>query len=267
MTEAGTGSAAGAGGGGAGAGLTAAARLALHLDQRRRQGEPGLVPESMTVVELLGMARQATAAPVSGAGERADARQDDEEVVHATLPALREAALGCTRCGLSESRKQVVFADGSPSARLMVVGEAPGAREDATGLPFVGQAGQLLDLILASVGLSRQESAYICNVLKCRPPRNRNPLPAEIECCKPWLEGQIRFVNPQVILAAGTFAAQWLTGESKPLHRLRGRVHAHQGVPLVVTYHPAALLRNPGWNRLCWDDLQLLCRIMDGTDA
>ena len=176
---------------------------------------------------------------------------------------LRETALACTRCRLAEGRKTVVFSDGNPSGRLMVVGEAPGADEDATGVPFVGQAGKLLDLMLASVALSRRESVYICNVLKCRPPGNRNPQPDEIEACAPLLKRQIELVAPEVLLAVGLFAAQWLTGSTKALGRLRGEVYGYQGVPLVVTYHPAALLRNPGWSRLVWEDLQLLCQVMD----
>lgn len=187
------------------------------------------------------------------------------EAASADYRALRDMALACTRCRLAEGRRHVVFADGNPSGRLMVVGEAPGAQEDATGLPFVGQAGKLLDLMLASVGLSRRETVYICNVLKCRPPGNRNPLPDEIEACAPLLKRQIDLVAPEALLAAGTFAAQWLTGTKKPLGKLRGEVYSYQGVPLVVTYHPAALLRNPGWNRLGWDDLQLLRRVMDGS--
>ena len=178
--------------------------------------------------------------------------------------ALRELALGCTRCRLSETRTQVVFSDGSADARLMVVGEAPGANEDATGLPFVGQAGRFLDLLLACVDLDRERSVYIANVLKCRPPGNRNPLQDEIDCCSPYLRKQIELVAPQALLAVGTFAAQLLTGQSSSLGRLRGTVHAYEGVPLVVTYHPAALLRNPKWTRPVWDDLQLLREIMEG---
>jgi DNA polymerase len=159
----------------------------------------------------------------------------------------------------------VVFSDGSPHARLVVVGEAPGANEDATGLPFVGAAGQFLDLLLATVDLSRKDSVYICNVLKCRPPGNRNPLPDEIESCVPYLTKQLELVAPRALLAVGTFAAQALTGEQKPLGRLRGTVHGYQGIPLVVTYHPAALLRNAGWTRSFWDDLQLLRQVMDGA--
>lgn len=192
-----------------------------------------------------------------------DARLAPARIGTADYEELRGAALACTRCRLAEGRRNVVFSDGNPAGRLMVVGEAPGADEDASGLPFVGRAGRLLDLILASVSLSRKESVYICNVLKCRPPGNRNPMPDEIESCAPLLKRQIELVAPEVLLAVGSFAAQWLTGTTKPVGRLRGEVYGYQGVPLVVTYHPAALLRNPGWDRLVWEDLQLLCQIMD----
>lgn len=176
---------------------------------------------------------------------------------------VRDLALGCTRCGLSETRNQVVFSDGNPDARLVVVGEAPGANEDRTGLPFVGAAGKLLDLMLASVDLSRKDSVYICNVLKCRPPGNRNPLPAEIKACSPFLLRQLELVKPRALLAVGTFAAQLLTSVDAPLGTIRGTVHRYQGIPLVVTYHPAALLRNSGWVQPAWDDLQLLRQVMD----
>jgi DNA polymerase len=147
----------------------------------------------------------------------------------------------------------------------VVVGEAPGAREDETGLPFVGPAGRFLDLLLTCVYLSREESVYICNVLKCRPPGNRNPLPEEIGACAPFLERQLELVAPRALLAVGTFAAQSLTGLQKPLGRLRGEVHGYRGIPLVVTYHPAALLRNAKWTRAFWDDLQLLRSVIDSV--
>jgi DNA polymerase len=184
-------------------------------------------------------------------------------VLPAEHDALKELVSGCTRCGLSGTRTQVVFNDGVPTARLVVVGEAPGQNEDETGLPFVGAAGKLLDLFLMTIDLSRKESVYICNVLKCRPPGNRNPLPDEIEACRPILERQIEIVAPEVILGVGTFAAQWLTGLQQPLGRLRGTVHAYRGVPLVVTYHPAAVLRNQGWARPTWEDFQLLRDVLD----
>lgn len=177
---------------------------------------------------------------------------------------VRAVALGCQRCRLAEGRTQVVFSDGNPDGRLMVVGEAPGAREDETGLPFVGPAGKLLDLLLASVDLSREESVYICNVLKCRPPGNRDPLADEIEACTPYLRRQIDLVSPELILGVGKFAGQFLTGRSSALGKLRGEVYSYEGVPVVVTYHPAALLRNSGWTRATWDDFQLVRRILDG---
>lgn len=176
---------------------------------------------------------------------------------------LRSSALQCTRCTLADGRTQVVFADGSPDAAVMVVGEAPGANEDRTGLPFVGRAGKLLDLILASADLSRSRNVYICNVLKCRPPGNRNPRPDEIETCSPWLRRQIELVKPQAILAVGTFSGQLLSGKDVALGKLRGQVYTYQGIPLVVTYHPAALLRNPRWVRPTWDDVQLLRGVLD----
>ncbi len=246
-----------------------AARLAAYLHQRRRIGEPGVVADQIEPGELIAMlkssratGRPATAPPTPTASVASHAAAV-EGTASQGYDALREMALVCTRCRLSEGRRHVVFSDGNPAARLMVVGEAPGAREDATGLPFVGQAGKLLDLMLASVSLSRRDSVYICNVLKCRPPGNRNPLPDEIDACAPLLKGQIELVAPEVLLAVGSFAAQWLTGATRPLGKLRGKVYSYQGVPLVVTYHPAALLRNPGWNRLCWDDLQLLRQVLD----
>ena len=259
------------------------ARLAAYVDQRRRMGEPGIVPGGLAPGELLGFlasrleVRQKVGVDVKGGvagakvGAKAgvpaeadtDARPAPARIGTADYEELRGAALACTRCRLAEGRRNVVFSDGNPAGRLMVVGEAPGADEDASGLPFVGRAGRLLDLILASVSLSRKESVYICNVLKCRPPGNRNPMPDEIESCAPLLKRQIELVAPEVLLAVGSFAAQWLTGTKKPVGRLRGEVYGYQGVPLVVTYHPAALLRNPGWDRLVWEDLQLLGQIMD----
>jgi DNA polymerase len=179
------------------------------------------------------------------------------------LDGLREIARACIRCGLAKERTQVVFSDGNPSAQVAVVGEAPGANEDRTGLPFVGAAGKLLDLLLATVDLSREDSVYICNVIKCRPPGNRNPLPDEIACCAPYLLKQLELVRPRAILAVGNFAAQLLVGRSEPLGKLRGRVYAYHGTPLVVTYHPAALLRSSAWTRPTWEDLQLLRRVLD----
>ncbi|NNM32893.1 MAG: uracil-DNA glycosylase [Gemmatimonadetes bacterium] len=204
----------------------------------------------------------------TAAGETA---ADPQVPADAPLPddydALRETALACTRCRLCEGRTQVVFSDGPRDARLMVVGEAPGANEDQTGVPFVGAAGQYLDLLLSTVGLSRAESVYIANVLKCRPPGNRDPKPDEIETCSPYLRKQIDLVRPEALLAVGSFSGKLLTGRDKvSLGKLRGEVHSYHGVPLVVTYHPAALLRNPRWVRPFWDDLQLLRQVLAGGD-
>lgn len=179
---------------------------------------------------------------------------------------LEEVALGCRRCALHEGRQHVVFGEGTSDARLLCVGEAPGAVEDETGRPFVGRAGQLLDLMLLSVGLRRDE-VYICNVLKCRPPANRNPQPEEISACSPFLLQQIDLIDPRVIVAFGTFAAQTLLGTRESIGRLRGRTHLYGRYPLVVTYHPAASLRNPGWKRPTWEDLQIAVRVMDGDSA
>ena len=180
------------------------------------------------------------------------------------LDAVREISLGCPRCRLAETRTRVVFGEGSATAELMVVGEAPGENEDRQGRPFVGKAGKLLDLLLMTVGFPR-ESVYICNVLKCRPPGNRNPLPDEVETCSPYLLRQVELVAPKVIVAFGAFAAQTLLGTDVNIGRLRGKIHAYQGIPLVPTYHPAALLRNGGWVRAVWEDLQRAKGVLDGA--
>lgn len=171
------------------------------------------------------------------------------------LDAVREVALGCPRCALAKTRKHVVFGEGRQDADVMVVGEAPGQDEDRTGRPFVGRAGKLLDLLLLSSGFQR-EDVYICNVLKCRPPQNRNPQPDEVDACSPYLLRQVELVKPRVILAFGTFAAQTLLGTDVTIGKLRGKAHRYQGIPLVPTYHPAACLRHPAWSRSVWEDLQ-----------
>lgn len=179
------------------------------------------------------------------------------------LTMLDSVAQRCTRCDLHGIRKTVVFGEGDPKARLVCVGEAPGAREDETGRPFVGRAGQLLDRLLLAVGFQRNE-VFICNVLKCRPPQNRNPQMDEIEACSPFLLRQIELIDPLAIVAFGSFAAQTLLQTRESIGRLRGRTHLYEGYPLVVTYHPAALLRNPRWTRKTWEDLQGARRLTDG---
>ena len=179
-----------------------------------------------------------------------------------TLHVLSQEASGCVRCRLHETRTQVVFGEGSPTADVVVVGEAPGQEEDRTGRPFVGRAGKLLDLLLMSVGLPRN-TVYICNVLKCRPPENRNPLPDEVAACASHLHGQLEAIAPRVLLAVGKFSAQLLAGGDGSIARLRGRIHAYRGVPLIVTYHPAYLLRSPQMIRVAWQDFQLLRTVLD----
>ncbi len=168
----------------------------------------------------------------------------------------------CKRCPLYETATNAVPGEGNIHADFMCVGEAPGANEDATGRPFIGAAGQLLTKILAAVEIQRDD-VFICNVLKHRPPGNRNPTPSEVEACSPYLIRQIEIIRPKVILALGTFAAQTLLGTKTPIGKLRGTVHSFHGVPLVVTYHPAALLRNPAWKRPTWEDVKLARRILD----
>lgn len=254
-----------------------AGEVARFLRQRLERGEGPLFLDSTSRGEALAAAARSRRAehrppapsptqpePSPGGADLDLAAPDGADAgLSGDYEELRTFALACTRCRLAGERTQVVFSDGTREARLVVVGEAPGANEDATGLPFVGAAGKFLDLLLAAVGLSRKESVYIANVLKCRPPGNRNPMQDEIDACSPFLRKQLELISPQALLAVGTFAGQLLTGQQKPLGRLRGDVHSYQGIPLVVTYHPAALLRNPGWTRSVWDDLQLLRHVMD----
>jgi uracil-DNA glycosylase len=183
-----------------------------------------------------------------------------------TLEDIAREVATCTRCPLYKEAKNSVPGEGNAHAQLMCVGEAPGATEDETGRPFVGAAGQLLTKILAAINLPREE-VYICNVLKHRPPGNRNPAPDEVTACSPYLIRQIELIKPKVILALGTFAAQTLLNTKTPIGKLRGSVHEYHGVPLVVTYHPAALLRNPGWKRPTWEDVQLARRILDNSSG
>ena len=198
------------------------------------------------------------------------------EVAYLDWPALREAVASCRACGLCESRKQTVFGVGHPQAHWMIVGEAPGEQEDLQGEPFVGAAGRLLDQMLRSVALTRAEHAaegqpplqaaqqvYIANTLKCRPPRNRNPEPQELQRCEPFLVRQIELLRPRLILAMGRFAVQSLLRTDEPIGRLRGRVHRYQGVPLVVTYHPAYLLRNLPDKAKAWEDLCLAAHTLE----
>ena len=177
----------------------------------------------------------------------------------AALQMIRDDIGECTRCALHKGRNKLVFADGDPNARLMFVGEGPGADEDAQGLPFVGKAGQLLNNMIGAMGLKREE-VYIANVVKCRPPGNRTPEPVEGNTCSPFLFRQIDVVRPEVLVALGATAATYLLGTRQPLAGLRGRVHTFRGTKLIVTYHPAYLLRDPRQKKEAWADLQIAMR-------
>jgi uracil-DNA glycosylase family 4 len=177
----------------------------------------------------------------------------------AAMQLIREELGECTRCALHTGRNKLVFGDGSPTARLMFVGEGPGADEDAQGLPFVGKAGQLLNNMITAMGLKREE-VYIANVVKCRPPGNRVPEQEEGATCSPFLFRQIDGVRPEVLVALGATAATWLLGARQPLAGLRGRIHAVRGTKLIVTYHPAYLLRDPRQKKEAWADLQIAMR-------
>jgi DNA polymerase len=168
---------------------------------------------------------------------------------------IKQAVPACTACGLHKSRTQTVFGVGDENADWMLIGEAPGAEEDRLGDPFVGQAGKLLDNMLAAIDLKRGENVYIANVLKCRPPGNRNPEPEEVAKCTPFLKAQIALIQPKLIIAMGRFAAQTLLASDATIASLRGRVFRYEGVPLIVTYHPAYLLRNLPDKAKAWADL------------
>lgn len=184
-----------------------------------------------------------------------------------TLEELAAVVSQCTKCGLCASRRQSVFSDGTPNAELVFVGEAPGAEEDRRGIPFVGAAGQLLtDIIVKGMRL-RREDVYICNVIKCRPPDNRDPLPDEKEKCEPYLIRQLELLQPKAICALGRHAAQTLLKTDDSTGKLRGKWHLYHGIPLRVTYHPAYLLRNPADKRKTWEDIQEVMKLLRGETA
>jgi uracil-DNA glycosylase len=198
----------------------------------------------------------------------APGRQRPAGVATMDWPALQAAVASCEACGLCKTRRNTVFGVGDTGADWMVIGEAPGENEDLQGEPFVGAAGQLLDNMLRAVGRSRTgegaKGAYIANVLKCRPPANRNPQPQEVAQCEPFLARQVALVKPKIIVAMGRFAVQSLLRTEEPIGRLRGRVHRYEGVPVVVTYHPAYLLRTPVDKAKAWEDLCLAMETAQG---
>ena len=180
-----------------------------------------------------------------------------------SLPDVATLIAACRKCGLCDTRTNTVPGEGLATARLVAVGEGPGRTEDETGRPFVGRAGELLTKILAAIDLPR-EQVFICNIVKCRPPENRQPQFDEIAACLPYLYRQIELVNPKVILAMGNTAVQSLLNTKQSLSALRNHIHRFRGIPVVVTYHPAALLRNPNWKRPTWDDVRIAARLLAG---
>ena len=183
----------------------------------------------------------------------------------ATLDQFRQQICTCTRCPLGQTRQNFVFGSGNPDAGIMFIGEAPGAEEDRRGEPFVGAAGQLLSKIIAAMKM-RREDVFICNVLKCRPPGNRDPLPEEVGECEPYLKKQIEIIGPKIICTLGRVASHAVLKTTASMRSLRGVLHEYEGIPVIVSYHPAALLRNAGLKRDTWDDMRWLRRQYDGVE-
>ena len=207
---------------------------------------------------------QALDRPVDEAtsADQANKPEDKDRIWHQ----LEQAVSSCTKCDLHQSRTQTVFGVGYRNARLLIIGEAPGKDEDLQGEPFVGRAGQLLNAMLAAIGLQR-EQIYIANVLKCRPPNNRDPRPEEAQACAPWLEQQIALIQPELILVLGRIAAHHLLNTDRSLASLRGRTHQYAGIPLIVSYHPAYLLRQPVEKRKSWQDLKYVKSLLKGGSS
>ena len=243
------------------------------------EGQPASEAPAVAVDEAAPAEAVRLVAPRASLRERAPAAPQAAPVAvdaaGLAWPALREAVASCTACALSGSRTQTVFGTGHPQAHWMIVGEAPGEAEDLSGEPFVGRSGQLLDNMLRAIGLGRHggdapdaaTQVFIANTLKCRPPGNRNPQPEELARCEGFLIRQIELVRPKIILAMGSFAVQSLLRTGAPIGQLRGRVHSYQGVPLIVTYHPAYLLRQPTEKAKAWDDLCLALDTLAASDA
>lgn len=252
-------------------------------DRRRLLAEMGMTPlwrlreagadETRTLPEPVARAHEpmsestahkARSAPISPSG---GAAAREASIAAMDWPTLKQVVPACTACGLHAGRKQAVFGVGDEHAEWLLVGEAPGAEEDRLGEPFVGQAGRLLDAMLAALDLKRGANVYIANVLKCRPPGNRNPEPREVAQCTPYLLRQIALIEPRLIIAMGRFAAQTLLATDATIASLRGRVHRYAGVPLIVTYHPAYLLRNLPDKAKAWSDLVFARRTLGGLPA
>jgi uracil-DNA glycosylase len=228
------------------------------------QAEPSASPPPRVPASPLPRWRQG-APPIPGPGLTVESPSHvlgDELVALETLDDVAERIRTTYCCALCPTRTNAVPGEGNPNAQLFLVGEGPGATEDAQGRPFVGQAGALLNGILEAIEVPR-ESVYITNIVKCRPPQNRKPLPDEIAACIPYLHRQIEIIKPKVILALGSTSAEAMLGVRKSLGELRGKVHTYNGIPLIVTYHPAALLRNPNWKKPTWDDVRIARQLLD----
>ena len=256
----------------AGAQPDPSASLAREATRPKASPEPSVEPAVHRPSTQPAPGVESLESPIDGVptgiivGGASRALSDDPAFKLETLDEVANVVAKCTRCPLYATAKNPVPGVGDPNADFMIVGEAPGANEDEQGEPFVGQAGQLLNKIIGAIGFTRDD-VFIANVLKHRPPGNRNPLPEEVTACSPYLVRQIELIRPKVILALGTFAAQTLLDTKLTIGKLRGQVHRYYGVPLVVTYHPAALLRNPSWKRPTWEDVQLARRILDRAVA
>ncbi len=188
---------------------------------------------------------------------------EDAFPAYKDINSFNNAVKNCLRCPLGKTRTKFVFGVGDPNADLVLIGEAPGADEDKQGEPFVGRAGKLLDKILEAINMKRGENVYIGNILKCRPPDNRDPKPDEVERCEPYLVKQLQLIQPKLIVALGRISAQTLLRTTQSLTKLRGDIHDYHGIPFLVTYHPAALLRNPHWKRPAWEDFQKVQSMME----
>lgn len=229
----------------------------LYRDKRKTEVEPEINSEfSLTQLDENALAKKQTPeikkkeSTVKTSELKKESWQDADNLID-----LNKQICTCLKCGLGKTRTKFVFGVGNPNADVLVIGEAPGADEDAQGEPFVGRAGQLLNKILEAVQFKREE-VYIANILKCRPPNNRRPNPSEVEQCEPYLWKQVEMIKPKLILCLGLTAAQTLLKTDESLTQLRTSIHDYRGVPVYVTYHPAALLRNPNWKRPTWEDMQ-----------
>jgi uracil-DNA glycosylase family 4 len=232
-----------------------------------------ILPQLISYLEMLERRgiKSLYLSPPSGEGEgnggaaiKTDKKKPKASGSSKKLSHCEAEAKECVKCPLHETRTQVVFGVGDPRAKLMFIGEAPGRDEDRLGEPFVGRAGKLLTKILEAVDLTREE-VYITNILKCRPPDNRDPVESEVRCCEQYLKNQIELIKPRLICALGRISAQWLLRTNEPLSKLRMEEHDYEGIPVVVTYHPAALLRNPQWKRGTWEDFKKLIKMLEAV--